>query len=363
MALASDLNRVRYEGDGEQVSFDYPFKIYDEAHLTVIISDAEDTPGSRDTLELDTDYSVFGVGDEDGGSIVLEEELADGWFVTIVRVVPLLQTSEYDDQTGFSLVQLTKDLDLAVMMIQQLQEQVDRSLKSSISSDNAEGTAIVAVLEGYIATAQSAANAASASASTASTDAENASASASQASLYLAAANIPSSLAGQNGKALVVKTDQSGYELVDLATKEETLKNKRIEAPQLMGNLDFNTASSIAGFVPSFLIAPVGSETPGVDKMYGEAVVKAWAIIDEKGSVLASYNVAAAANDTGSCIVTFKRPFASSNYVVTCNTLGSLNGRVQPSTLATNYVGFYCVNHYDGTPLHRTFMFIAMGDQ
>ena len=65
---AGQTSITRHTGNGTADTFDYEFKITDQTELLVTITD---TNGVATVQALTTDYTVSGVGDNDGGSITL----------------------------------------------------------------------------------------------------------------------------------------------------------------------------------------------------------------------------------------------------------------------------------------------------
>lgn len=141
MTVASEVSRSGpYNGNGVTTVFDYDFRIVNEAHLQVIKADAE---GEETILTLATDYTVSGVG-SDSGDVTISVAPITGETITILRAVPFVQGTDLENQ-GPYLAQTVEDaLDLAAMRDQQLQEQIDRSVKIPISADSSELDGLIA---------------------------------------------------------------------------------------------------------------------------------------------------------------------------------------------------------------------------
>src|SRR5690554_1244383 len=98
MAVTSAVSTVEYAGDGATTQFAVPFYFIVNADLTVtLISD----DGSETTLELDTDYTVTGAGDENGGTVTLNSAPAADETLRIDRNVPYLQPTRYPENERF----------------------------------------------------------------------------------------------------------------------------------------------------------------------------------------------------------------------------------------------------------------------
>jgi hypothetical protein len=143
MTIASTTRRVDYTGNGSVDTYSYPFKIFDETHLRVTV---RDTDGVETTLTLTTHYTVTGVEESAGGTIVLVNgafdwldaggDLETGFHLTIRRVVPLTQETDIRNQGAFYPEIHEDQFDKQTMIDQQHQDENDRSLKmpESVSS-------------------------------------------------------------------------------------------------------------------------------------------------------------------------------------------------------------------------------------
>lgn len=128
MALANDKRKVQVTADGSVGPFTFDFLIFLSSHLVVESSDADGTNAVLHT-EI-TDYTVSGVGNPAGGEITFVggQQPASGKSITMRRVVPLTQLTDYVENDAFPAETHERGLDLLTMIAQQLQEQSDRSL-------------------------------------------------------------------------------------------------------------------------------------------------------------------------------------------------------------------------------------------
>jgi hypothetical protein len=120
-------------GDGVNTSFPFAFKIFTPADVLVVHADAD---GLEVALSLGSDYTVSQNSDQNaapGGTVVLPTALATGTTVTIGSKVPVLQPIDITNLGGFYPRVINDALDRATVQIQQLSEQVDRSLKTAFS--------------------------------------------------------------------------------------------------------------------------------------------------------------------------------------------------------------------------------------
>jgi hypothetical protein len=164
MSISSTLTKNTWEGNGAATSWPYHFRIGSAEHLTVILTDAN----GAESAPLDSSlYTVSGVGEE-GGTVIYPlsgTPLAEGWKITLLRRVPRVQETALANQGGLYLKAIEAVLDSVVMMIQEIQEAVDRSAKVQVSSGQSADALISSVNIAASAAAESALEADEAAAS------------------------------------------------------------------------------------------------------------------------------------------------------------------------------------------------------
>jgi len=146
MAVSSTTNKVSYNGDGSTATFSYTFKIFANADLQVTIRDAN---GTETTQTLDTEYIVTGAGSASGGNVTFKYNTgnssdpeysttdyrpASGETITIKRVVTLTQGTDYVENDPFPAQSHEDALDRLTFIQQQQQEEIDRSIKASVTN-------------------------------------------------------------------------------------------------------------------------------------------------------------------------------------------------------------------------------------
>ena len=131
MSLSSATNRVDYTGNGATSVYAYTFYIVSKSDLTVTRTT---TAGVETTLTVDTDYTVSTVGAASGGNVtLLAGSLTSGYKLTIRRVLALTQPTDIRHQGSFYPDTHEDAFDRMVMLSQQVQEQVSRSVKNPVS--------------------------------------------------------------------------------------------------------------------------------------------------------------------------------------------------------------------------------------
>lgn len=145
MTVSSTTSKDQYTGNGSLDTYAFTFSILDETHLLVQF---KDSAGAFTTKVLTTDYTVNGTGNTTGntdytsGNVVFEsgDIPAATDEVVISRAVPLLQGTDYPENGVFPANSHEQALDELTMIAQQIDEEVDRSLKLDIAVTGVSGT-------------------------------------------------------------------------------------------------------------------------------------------------------------------------------------------------------------------------------
>jgi hypothetical protein len=130
MTISSTTVRNSYSGDNSTTTFSYTFKIFQDSDIQVII---RSTDGTETTKTITTHYTVTGAGASGGGSVIFTSGNIPTSTQTVVlrRNIPQTQAIDYIANDPFPAESHEEGLDRATMAIQQLQEEVTRSLKLS----------------------------------------------------------------------------------------------------------------------------------------------------------------------------------------------------------------------------------------
>jgi len=131
MTVSSTTVKNSYSGNGSTTEFAYGYKIFADTDLQVIIR--VNSTGVETVKTLTTHYTVAGAGDASGGSITFTSGNipASGETVVIIREVPQTQAIDYIANDPFPAESHEEGLDRATMTTQQVQEELDRSIKLS----------------------------------------------------------------------------------------------------------------------------------------------------------------------------------------------------------------------------------------
>lgn len=130
MTIAATNNRMSYIGNGKASFFTFTFKVFLETDLNVTIRDENDL---ETTLILNTDYSVTLLDDGKGYIELTAGALLEGNTLTIRNIQPITQTTNIRDLETYNGSIHEDAFDKAVMIDQQQQDEISRSLKVRVS--------------------------------------------------------------------------------------------------------------------------------------------------------------------------------------------------------------------------------------
>jgi hypothetical protein len=142
MSISSTTNRNDYTATGSVDTYAYTFRIFDEDDLTITVKNLSNV---ETTLTKTTHYTVTGVGSLTGGNVVLvngafdwidgDGDLKQDYTITIRRVLDLIQETDIRNQGAFYPEIHEDQFDKLVMIDQQQQDEIDRSIKIPESVD------------------------------------------------------------------------------------------------------------------------------------------------------------------------------------------------------------------------------------
>ena len=135
MTISSTVVKNSYNGNGSTRTFAFTFRIFQDSDIQVIIRNIN---GDETIKTLNTHYTVTGAGNSTGGSITFLKNLPTYDYtplatevVVLRRNMPQTQSIDYIANDPFPAEAHEEGLDRAMMAIQQLQEEVTRSIKLS----------------------------------------------------------------------------------------------------------------------------------------------------------------------------------------------------------------------------------------
>lgn len=152
MTVANNYEPIKQEGNGVTTSFSYSFDIASTDDIVVYqrINDVQ-------SIVPKTDYEVEvqEVEDEDNppeiptptGNVVFYTAPAQGTIIVIDRATPQTQETPYKTSSGFPAVRVEQNFDKLTLMVQELQDDVNRAVKVEPTGDQTSEELIEDVFE------------------------------------------------------------------------------------------------------------------------------------------------------------------------------------------------------------------------
>jgi hypothetical protein len=135
MSLSNTSIKNTYSGNGSTIYFPYTFtlpSLSTGSEVAVYITNSDGVTGNK----LTSGYTV----DLDNQRVIYpdpyseESVLASGYKITLTRETPKVQTMKYTGQS-FNPKSIEKSLDKTVMMVQEMNDKVSRTLVTNITSE------------------------------------------------------------------------------------------------------------------------------------------------------------------------------------------------------------------------------------
>ena len=131
MTISTTIIKNSYTGDGSNTTFTYGFKIQDETFIEVIVRSSTGSESVRSIGTGSTNYAVTGVGEAAGGSVVFVTAPLSTETVVLRRSTTQTQALDLIENDNLPANSLENAFDKNLSIIQELQEQLDRSFKVS----------------------------------------------------------------------------------------------------------------------------------------------------------------------------------------------------------------------------------------
>ena len=130
MTISTTTIKNSYNGNGSTSAFNYTFKISAESEMEVIIRSAA---GTETVKTLTTHYTITGVGNAGGGAVTFTAGNIPVTGETVILRRDTAQTQAMDliDNDPMSADTIENAHDKSIAIAQELQEQIDRSIKLS----------------------------------------------------------------------------------------------------------------------------------------------------------------------------------------------------------------------------------------
>jgi hypothetical protein len=126
MTINTTTNKITYTGNGTTDTFSFPFKVFNESDIKVILILI--TSEAETELVLDTDYTVIINGTSEGGDVITTTAHASTYKILIKRELPVTQATEIPTESNIPEKSLENAYDKLTMLTQDTNEKVGRSL-------------------------------------------------------------------------------------------------------------------------------------------------------------------------------------------------------------------------------------------
>lgn len=127
MTVQTNTNVASFNGNGVTQIFPIAFKFNNDTDLVVLLVD--DDTGAATTLTLNSDYTVSGEGDEEGGLVNVVVAPTAGQRLKVTRIVDILQLLDLRNQGKFFAEVHEDAFDLLTMIAQQHQSEIASSIR------------------------------------------------------------------------------------------------------------------------------------------------------------------------------------------------------------------------------------------
>ena len=125
MTVADNTSRDQYTATSGQTVFPYTFEIFNKDDVVVVQNST--------TLSEGTDYTVSGVGNNNGGNITFTSGATAGDTITIYRDMAYERTTDYQTSGDFLAAEVNADFDKLWLAVQQNEEADTRAIRKPIS--------------------------------------------------------------------------------------------------------------------------------------------------------------------------------------------------------------------------------------
>ncbi|GAB7402946.1 hypothetical protein OUHCRE4_11580 [Enterobacter hormaechei subsp. steigerwaltii] len=133
MTVSTVVDHNDYTGNGVTTTFPYTFRIFKKTDLAVSVVDLNE---NITVLVLDTDYTVTNAGGYNGGNVILNAPLANGWKISIARELEPTQETDLRNQGKFFAEVHEDAFDKLTMLIQQAYSMFRLALRKPSSIAN-----------------------------------------------------------------------------------------------------------------------------------------------------------------------------------------------------------------------------------
>lgn len=120
---------ARYEANGTQTNFAYPFPIFEPENLEVYLADTLVSSG----------YSVTGAGETEGGQVVFATAPTEGTVVTLKRRIHAERTTDFQESGDLRAKVLNDQFDHLTAAVQDVAADITRCIRVPASEIDRTG--------------------------------------------------------------------------------------------------------------------------------------------------------------------------------------------------------------------------------
>jgi hypothetical protein len=129
VSIETTTTKIRYDGDGAEITFPYTWKIFSDSDLVVLLY-------HTDSWTVQSNYTVTGVGDSTGGNVVMDTPPVTDDILLIYHNKSYKQETLFEENSSFHAETAESTYDKNVILSQQLKEIIERSIGAPITDLN-----------------------------------------------------------------------------------------------------------------------------------------------------------------------------------------------------------------------------------
>ena len=132
MTQAATPLRKEHTGNGVATNFLYDWQI--DANTELLVTKVTIATGAEETLTVGVGYTVTGVGNPNGGNVVISPAISSAYKIIITPNLPLSQTAAFTNQNSVPPAQVEAALDRLCRQIKMNAEAISRAVKITVGS-------------------------------------------------------------------------------------------------------------------------------------------------------------------------------------------------------------------------------------
>lgn len=147
--MTTTANPLRADSTGNGVGLNHPYTWKINAKTELLVTKVTDATGAEQTLTVDVDYTVTGIGSESGGNVVINPALPSGFSLVITPNVQYKQDADFTNQNSVPPAEVESALDKLSVQIKQMAEIQTRTVTVKVGLTPTELQITSAPADGY----------------------------------------------------------------------------------------------------------------------------------------------------------------------------------------------------------------------